>query len=349
MYFSVFFGGSSESFQARKDETIQFDDFMIYEGECAPTSVPESNTIATIQPVWDGQRPAIETDLTTSVVKASTYVEGGCGQIAITNTGAELCDDWQLEINIRPSWGSLTKWSGVTLLQDNKDAGWYSMGPDTALVTDTSLKVQQTKKRAALCISTTIKAKFLPHQFLQHVTANAYCIKRGGKRLDVPNAPSVAPESRPMPALPTNPDADSSENTLPEDDLTSNTECKGNAIEVANEERMYSSKVCVMTYTGAGECAAFSVQITFNELGKSITSFRSTRADAVKDDITGGVLLKNPAYFRPLECGESFKTQTCFTIKKALKSPIENIVATCTQKVQPVTLPDAVSDAEDAD
>jgi hypothetical protein len=46
-----------------------------------------------------------------------------------------------------------------------------------------------------------------------------------------------------MPARPRNPDADSPENTLPED-TASNTECKGNAIEVANEERMYSSKVC---------------------------------------------------------------------------------------------------------
>jgi hypothetical protein len=352
LYFSVFFGGSSESFQARKDETIQFDDFMIYEGECTPTSVPEIKTLATIQPVWEGQRPKIESDLQTSVIKAKTYVGGGCGQIAITNVGATVCEDWQLEINIRPSWGTLTKWSGVTLIENNKDAGWYSLGPDTALITDTSLKVQETKKRAQLCISTTIKAKFLPAQFTQHVTANAYCVKRSGKRLDVTNAPSVAPENRPMPTLPTNPDADSTEDTLPEDDLTSNTDCVGDAVELTNAERFYSSKVCVnseMTYTGAGECAGFNVRITFNELSDQITSFRSTRMEAVKDDMSGGILLKNPAWMKPLECGQSHMTQTCFSIKRALKSPIESMVATCTQKLQPEYISTSADDSEDAD
>jgi hypothetical protein len=353
LYFSVFFGGSSISFQARKDETIQFDDFMIYEGECTPNSIPESKTLAMIQPVWEGQRPKIDTDLKTSVVKAKTFVGGGCGQIAITNVGAMECEDWQLEVNIRPSWGSLTKWSGVTLLEDNKVAGWYSLGPDTALITDTSLKVQETKKRAAMCISTTIKAKFLPSQFTQHVTANAYCVKRDGKRLDVTGAPSIAPENRPMPTLPTNPDADSSEDSLPEDDLTSDTDCKGDVVEMDNQERFYSSKVCVnseFTYTGAGECAAFSVNISLNELGSQVTSFRSTRMDAVKDDISGGILLKNPAWMKPMQCGELHTTQTCFSIKKALKSPIESMVATCTQKMQPELLPTMEdTSAEDAD
>jgi hypothetical protein len=111
------------------------------------------------------------------------------------------CEDWQLEVNIRPSWGSLTKWSGVTLLEDNKVAGWYSSA-QTRVITDTSLKVQETKASGDVHPHHD-QAKFLPSQFTQHVTANAYCVSATVSGWTSP-APPRTPRESPMPTLPTN-------------------------------------------------------------------------------------------------------------------------------------------------
>jgi hypothetical protein len=46
--------------------------------------------------------------------------------------------------------------------------------------------------------------------------------------------------------------------------------------------------------------------------------------EAVKDDMSGGILLKNPAWMEASRCGAVPLTQTCFSIKRALKSPIEH-------------------------
>jgi hypothetical protein len=92
--------------------------------------------------------------------------------------------------------------------------------------------------------------QFLPSQFTQHLTANAYCVSATKRRLDdsAQHRPEIARCPRCPPA-----DAAAAEDSLPEDDLTSDTNCKGDVVEMDNQER-YSSKVCVnseFTYTRA--------------------------------------------------------------------------------------------------
>jgi hypothetical protein len=113
-------------------------------------------------------RPLVDTDLQTTTVFSKPYVGGGCGEIIVTNTGAR-CDRWQIEISIRPEWGSLVKWAGLILLDSETESGWSSLGPDTAKVTDTALKTNETLRRARICVMSTQKAKYLPEQFSDHV------------------------------------------------------------------------------------------------------------------------------------------------------------------------------------
>jgi hypothetical protein len=77
LYFSVFFGGSSPSFQAKKDETIRFADFKIYEGECVPEDAPETQALQMLDLSWPGMRPLVGTDLHAEAVFAKPYVGGG--------------------------------------------------------------------------------------------------------------------------------------------------------------------------------------------------------------------------------------------------------------------------------
>jgi hypothetical protein len=96
---------------------------MIY--EASARSVPEASTPRPSSLIWDGQRPAIMTDLTTSVVKASTYVGVVAARSRSPTRALSCADDWQLETNIRPSWGSLTK-----CRRDRPHAatGWFQHG-----------------------------------------------------------------------------------------------------------------------------------------------------------------------------------------------------------------------------
>jgi hypothetical protein len=175
---SVFFGGSSPTFQAKKDETIRFSDFKIYEGECMPSDAPSplssDQPVVHLDPTWATMRPLVDTDLQTTTVFSKPYVGGGCGEIIVTNTGAR-CDRWQIEISIRPEWGSLVKWAGLILLDSETESGWSSLGPDTAKVTDTALKTNETLRRARICVMSTQKAKYLPEQFSDHVLTSVLC------------------------------------------------------------------------------------------------------------------------------------------------------------------------------
>jgi hypothetical protein len=101
---------------------MNLDDFTIYEGMHQFHRIEH---VAMIQPVWEASDPRRHRPQDERL-EGQDVRRGRMGQIAITNVGAMECEDWQLEVNIRPSWGSLTKWSGVTLLEDNKVAGWYS-------------------------------------------------------------------------------------------------------------------------------------------------------------------------------------------------------------------------------
>jgi hypothetical protein len=113
---------------------------------------------------------------------------GADGQIA-TNVGME-CEDWQLEV-IRPSWGSLTKWSG--LLEDNKVAAGTAQ---PTLITDTSLKVQETKASGDVHLHHD-QGQFLPSVRTVTITLTASARRW---RLDV-TAPQ-RPENRRCPRCP---------------------------------------------------------------------------------------------------------------------------------------------------
>jgi hypothetical protein len=332
MYFSVFYGGSNPTFEAKKDETIRFADFKIYEGECLPNAAPSAAPLQHVSPTWETMRPLAKSDLQTQAVFNKPYVGGGCGDIVVTNPGSK-CDRWQLEISIRPGWGSLAKWAGLVLLEDEQESGWTSMGPDTAKVTDTSLGPKESVRRARICVMTTVKAKYLPAQFADHVQTSAYCVMRAGVNVTPENAPIVEADELPSPVVADNPDAAGNEDTLPADRLTTTSGCKGNGIDIVNSVRPYGKKICIdstFTYTGDGTCTAFHSTVTTNKLGASVVSFKSTRMTTVKDSKTGGIVLKSPIWFRGLACGESHATQTCYTIKGAIDNPIESMTASCT-------------------
>jgi hypothetical protein len=336
LYFSVFFGGSSPSFQAKKDETIRFADFKIYEGQCMPSDAPSplssDQLVMHLDPTWEKMRPLVDTDLLTSTVFTKPYVGGGCGDIIVTNSGS-ACERWQVEISIRPEWGSLVKWAGLVLLDSETESGWSSLGPDTAKVTDTSLKPNETVRRARICVMTTLKAKYLPDQFADHVKASAYCVVRNGINVTPENAPVVEVDELPDPVLADNPDADTNEDTLPSEALTSNTDCTGSGIEIVNKIRPFGKKICItstFTYTGLDKCTAFNSSVFMNDSGSRLTDVKSTRMTAIKDGVTGGVTLKSPIWFKGMECGESHTSQTCYYVSGAVDNPIESMVATCT-------------------
>jgi hypothetical protein len=109
---TLYFRCSSEALVRHsklKDETIRFSDFKIYEGECMPSDAPSplssDQPVVHLDPTWATMRPLVDTDLQTTTVFSKPYVGGGCGEIIVTNTGAR-CDRWQIEISIRPEWGS---------------------------------------------------------------------------------------------------------------------------------------------------------------------------------------------------------------------------------------------------
>jgi hypothetical protein len=69
------------------------------------------------------------------------------------------------------------------------------------------------------------KPKYLPDQFADHVKASAYRVVRNGINVTPENAPVVEVDELPWPSSNDNPDADTNEDTLPSEALTSNTDC----------------------------------------------------------------------------------------------------------------------------
>jgi hypothetical protein len=66
----------------------------------------------------------------------------------------------------------------------------------------------------------TQKAKYLPEQFSDHVLTSAYCVVKTVST-PRPRTPVVEADELPDPVLADNPDADTGEDTLPGDALTS--------------------------------------------------------------------------------------------------------------------------------
>lgn len=112
-------------------QVIIFDDFQIWEGRCSPDQEPFASEFLPITPTWPTLRTNFDekTTLAGQVVFDKAFVGGGCGEFEITNRGAQVCENFELEINIRPSWGTiLTKdglpsLTGLALLEQDAQAG----------------------------------------------------------------------------------------------------------------------------------------------------------------------------------------------------------------------------------
>jgi hypothetical protein len=91
LYFSVFFGGSSPSFQAKERQTIRFA-FQDIRGTMYAIRRTISAFIGSVGDAsgshWEKMRPLVDTDLLTSTVFTKPYVGGGCGDIIVTNSGS---------------------------------------------------------------------------------------------------------------------------------------------------------------------------------------------------------------------------------------------------------------------
>jgi hypothetical protein len=112
-------------------QTIMFDDFQVWEGRCPPEDEPFSQNLIKPKPEWASMRHEKTGD---SVLKVNTYFEkastgGGCAKFIIENTSPKGCDIYEIELSIRPSWGTLSERDGdviihgVSLLDTDKDAG----------------------------------------------------------------------------------------------------------------------------------------------------------------------------------------------------------------------------------
>lgn len=111
-------------------QTILFDDIQVWEGRCAPENEPFSQTVVKPIPEWNSKlRDTAPSVLSANAVFDKTAPGGGCPKLEVQNIGARDCDQYQVQLNIRPSWGSLDsrdgKWTvhGVDVIDYNADAG----------------------------------------------------------------------------------------------------------------------------------------------------------------------------------------------------------------------------------
>jgi hypothetical protein len=90
-------------------QTIRFDDFQVWTGKCAPEDEPFPNVVTFPKPVWPS--------MLTKVVFSKAFTGGGCATFEVQNTAAVPCDMYELELNIRPEWGTILQKEGVLNLQ----------------------------------------------------------------------------------------------------------------------------------------------------------------------------------------------------------------------------------------
>lgn len=179
-YFSVFFGGSSPSFRAKKDETIEFDDFQIWEGKCSPENEPFTQELTLPSPVWDNMRSDLNapTVLLAEVVGRTAFGGGGCVTFEVLNTADSMCSQFELEINIRPTWGTVLSrdgkpnWQKLTPLEIDEEAGWFKVQSQAEI----DIQAGMVDDSAKLCIMNYQQAKYLPADFNSHVVARAVCV-----------------------------------------------------------------------------------------------------------------------------------------------------------------------------
>jgi hypothetical protein len=113
---------------------ILFDDFQIWEGRCAPGKEPFASEVQPVVASWPELRTdfGAETSLTGELVFDKAFVGGGCGGFEITNKGTQACENFELEINVRPTWGTILtrdgqpSLNGLIMLENDAQAGvWF--------------------------------------------------------------------------------------------------------------------------------------------------------------------------------------------------------------------------------
>jgi hypothetical protein len=137
---------------------IRFDNFEIWEGRCTPAEEPFDTELAIVVPEWPTLRANLDkpTVLTTQLVFEKAFVGGGCGHVVVTNVGSKACDAYEVEINIRPSWGNLMlkdglpSFSGLNLLTSDTAAGASTLPLSAACVVQTIDRAADSQHLSAL-------------------------------------------------------------------------------------------------------------------------------------------------------------------------------------------------------
>lgn len=114
-------------------QTIDFDDFEIFEGRCSPMDEPLQRELTLPIPMWPSMITNLDepTALLANIKFEKAFVGGGCGNVEVQNTVDVPCDEFQIELNIRPEWGGLLESRGqprlnsVTLMDSNAEAGTH--------------------------------------------------------------------------------------------------------------------------------------------------------------------------------------------------------------------------------
>ena len=98
-------------------QTIIFDDFQVWEGLCPPDSEPFSQTLVTHTPEWSGMKQSKgASNLKARVLFQSASTGGGCGKLVVENTSGKECSMYEVDLNIRPSWGTLSQRQGKFIM-----------------------------------------------------------------------------------------------------------------------------------------------------------------------------------------------------------------------------------------
>lgn len=232
LYFSVFFGGSSPSFRAKKDETIRFDDFQVWEGKCTPADEPFTQELTLPKPTWDNMRSDLNkpTVLLAEAKGKTAFAGGGCVKFEVLNTADTTCNQFELEINIRPTWGTVLEkddgkpnFQKLTHIETDAEAGWFHVRSREGA----DIEAGMIDDSAQLCIRNYQKAKYLPSDFNAHVVAYATCVAGPAASAepsvlnpnDVTITPPLAPvfptQPVPGPVDPVSPPPDEGDDTTP--------------------------------------------------------------------------------------------------------------------------------------
>jgi hypothetical protein len=200
LYFSVFFGGSSPSFAARKNEWIEFDDFLVLEGRCTPDDEPIDPIVTPILPTWPEQSTKLfePTDLAIEIVFTKSFTGGACGRFYVTNRADTTCSTFDVHLSVRPSWGGLLTKNGVpsitglSLNERDDGSGMYTLRSRFGRTAPGAIN-----SKGAFCIRNFRNAKYWLDDLSTHVVAAAKCVSPTGSGANGTNGSPAESPTRP--------------------------------------------------------------------------------------------------------------------------------------------------------